>query len=371
MKFLMISPKNRTVYNFRGDLIKKIISCGYDVVVTGPDMTDVDRITELGAEFREIKMNKTGTSVIGDLKYCYKLYKLLKEEKPDITLGYTVKPVVYGAIAAKLAGVKNICGMITGGGYTFTATTTKARILGFIVRILYKIGLHFSNCIIFQNKDDLEEFCNKKLTSTKKCKVVNGSGVNMEKFAIAPLPEKKVFFMLSRLLKSKGVVEYLKAADIVKKDYPDVEFKLLGKFEYEMQDAVDEAFVKDYINRGIVELYPETSDVRPYFEQCSVYVLPSYREGTPRTVLEAMAMGRPIITTDTNGCRETVKNGVNGYLVPVGDEMKLADAIKKMIENPDDIKKMSEESVKYCREKFEVGKVNEMMCEYLGVRPSA
>lgn len=367
MKFLLISPKNRTVYNFRGDLIKKIISRGYDVVVTGPDLTDVDRITELGATFREIPMNKTGTSVFGDLKYCFKLYKLMRKEKPDVTLGYTVKPVIYGAIAAKFAGVKKINGMVTGGGYTFTAKTLKAKILGFIVRILYRIGFSFTDNVIFQNRDDLEEFCKKKLTKKKKCNVVNGSGVNMDKFTPKDLPEKTVFFMLSRLLKSKGVTEYLKAADTVKREYPEAEFKLLGKFEYEMQDAVPEDFVRDYIDRGIIELYPETNDVRPYYEKSSVYVLPSYREGTPRTVLEAMATGRAVITTDTNGCRETVKDGVNGYLVPVGDSDALAEAMKKLIENPEKIKSMGEESIKYCKEKFEVDFVNEKMCEYMKI----
>lgn len=368
MKFLLISPKNRTVYNFRGDLIKSIISRGYEVVVTGPDLTDVEKITELGASFKEIKMNKTGTSVFGDLRYCFRLYKLLKNEKPDITLGYTVKPVVYGAIAAKLAGVRRICGMVTGGGYTFTAKTLKARILGFVVRLLYRIGFACSDCVIFQNGDDLKEFCDRRLTKTSKCEVVNGSGVNMEKFKPVQFPEKTVFFMLSRLLKSKGVVEYLKAAEIVKSEYPDVEFKLLGKFEYEMQDAIPEEVVKNYIEKGVVELYPETSDVRPYYGQCSVYVLPSYREGTPRTVLEAMAVGRPIITTDTNGCRETVKDGVNGFLIPVGDENALALAMKKMLKNKDCIKTMGEESIAYCREKFEVGKVNHAMCKYLNIK---
>ncbi|MBR2021697.1 MAG: glycosyltransferase family 4 protein [Clostridia bacterium] len=367
MKLLMISPKNRTVYNFRGDLIRKIISCGHEVVVTGPDLTDVNKITELGASFIEIKMNKTGTSVFGDLKYCFNLFKLMRKEKPDVTLGYTVKPVVYGAIAAKFAGVKNINGMVTGGGYTFTAKTVKAKLLGVVVRFLYKIGFAFSRCVIFQNSDDMEEFCKLKLTNRKKCKVVNGSGVNMEKFYPVPIYQKKVFFMLSRLLKSKGVVEYLKAAEMVKKDHPDVMFKLLGKFEYEMQDAVPEDFIREYIDKGIIELYPETSDVRPYYEQCSVYVLPSYREGTPRTVLEAMAMGRPIITTDTNGCRETVKDGVNGYLVPVGDANALACAMKRIIDNPKLIEVMGKESICYCKEKFEVGRVNEAMCECMNI----
>ncbi len=367
MKFLLISPKNRTVYNFRGDLIKKIISCGYEVVVTGPDMTDVDKITELGATFKEIPMNKTGTSIIGDLKYCLKLFKLMRKEKPDVTLGYTVKPVVYGAIAARLAGVKNINSMVTGGGYTFTAKTFKAKVLGLIVRILYKIGFMCCNTAIFQNPDDLEEFCAKKLLSRKKCHTVNGSGVNMEKFKPVPMPEKPVFFMLSRLLKSKGVLEYLQASEIVKAEYPDIKFNLLGKFEYKMQDAVAEDIVQGYIDKGIIELFPETSDVRPYFEKCSVFVLLSYREGTPRTVLEAMAMGRAIITTDTNGCRETVKNGVNGYLVPVCDVNALVSAMKQIIENPDKLKAMGEASLSYCKEKFEVNTVNEAMCKYLKI----
>ena len=141
MKFLLLSPKNRTVYNFRGDLIQRIISCGYEVVVTGPDQTDVEKITALGARFEEIPMNKTGTSVFGDLKYCFRLFRLMRKEKPDVTLGYTVKPVVYGAIAAKFAGVKSINSMVTGGGYTFTAKTAKAKLLGIIVKTLYKIAL--------------------------------------------------------------------------------------------------------------------------------------------------------------------------------------------------------------------------------------
>ncbi len=367
MKFLLISPKNRTVYNFRGDLIKKIIASGYEVIVTGPDEDNVEKILELGARFEKIPMNKTGTSIIGDLKYCLNLFKLMKKEKPDITLGYTVKPVTYGALAAKLAGVKNINSMVTGGGYTFTSKTVKAKMLGIIVKMLYKIAFLCVNSAIFQNSDDLNEFCEKKLVSKKKCHVVNGSGVNMEKFIPKPYPENTSFFMLSRLLKSKGVAEYLKAAECVKEMHPEVNFYLLGKFEYEMQDAVPESFVKDYISRGIITLFDETSDVRPYYEMCSVYVLPSYREGTPRTVLEAMAMARSIITTDTNGCRETVKDGENGYLVPVGDYKKLADAMIKFCKDKESIVKMGEKSYEYCKEKFDVFSVNEKMCKIMKI----
>lgn len=358
MKFLLISPKNRTVYNFRGDLIRSIIAKGYEVIVTGPDTTDLEQIIELGAQFKVIPMNKNGTSVVGDLKYCFNLYRLMKKEKPDVTLGYTIKPVVYGAIAARLAGVRNINSMVTGGGYTFTAKSTKAKVLGFIVRILYRIGFRCTHHVIFQNQDDKEEFCRKKLVKRSKCHIVNGSGVNMEYFRPSTFPSRPAFFMLSRLLKSKGVREYLSAAKRVKEKFPETEFFLLGKYETKMQDAVSKEEVEKYVENDIVKRFEETKDVRPYYEMCSVYVLPSYREGTPRTVLEAMAMGRPIITTDTNGCRETVKEGENGFLVPIGNAEKLAECMMKFITHPESIEQMGKRSIEICEEKFEVKKVN-------------
>lgn len=367
MKFLLISPKNRTVYNFRGDLIREIVGRGYEVVVTGPDQTDIARITALGARFVEIPMNKTGTSVLKDLRFCQRLYKLMKKERPDVTLGYTVKPVVYGALAAKLARVRNINSMVTGGGYTFTAKTAKAKVLGVIVRLLYRIGFCCTDHAIFQNSDDLEEFCSRGLVKREKCAVVNGSGVNMEHFQPAPMPQEPAFFMLSRLLKSKGVAEYLEAAGIVKAKYPQAHFCLLGKYETNMQDAVSREAVESYIRNGVVERFEETSEVRPYYARCSVYVLPSYREGTPRTVLEAMAMGRPILTTDTNGCRETVKDGCNGFLVPVRDAAVLAEKMERFIKDESLAKQMGENSLTYCREKFEITKVNQQMLKIMEI----
>lgn len=361
MKFLLVSPKNRTVYNFRGDLIREIKEAGYEVLVTGPDRTDIEKIEELGVRFFEIPMNKTGTSVIGDLRYCRRLYQLMKAEKPDVVLGYTVKPNVYGSIAAKLAGVKKKYAMVTGGGYTFTSKSFKAKVLGVVVRMLYKVGFGCCTRVIFQNKDDLQEFTQNKLTRKEKCSVVNGSGVNIERYEPLPYPQTITFFMLSRLLKSKGVVEYLRAAELVWKKHPEVKFTLLGKYETQMQDAVDRAYVEDLVARGVVERYEETTDVRPYYAGCSVYVLPSYREGVPRTVLEAAAMARPIITTDTNGCRDTVIDGKTGFLVPVKNVDALAEKMLYFIENPDEISKMGEHSREYCIDRFSVEKVNAEM----------
>ena len=368
MKFLLISPKNRTVYNFRGELVRSIIDKGYEVLVTGPDQTDVDRIEALGARFVEIPMNKTGTSILGDLKYCRALRKLMKKEKPDVTLGYTIKPVVYGAIAAKLAGIKNINSMVTGGGYTFISTSFKARILGVIVRMLYRIGFACADRVIFQNPDDLEEFSARRLVKKKKCAVVNGSGVNTEHFSPAPYPKKTSFFMLSRLLKSKGVREYLQAAEIVKKQYPEAEFCLLGKYETSMQDAIPKEEIEGYIEKSIIRRFEETNDVRPFYENCSVYVLPSYREGTPRTVLEAMAMGRPIITTDVTGCRSTVKDGETGFLVPEKDGEAVAEKMLRFLQEPGLIRTMGEAGRRFAVEKYEVGAVNRSMMEIMQIQ---
>ena len=189
----------------------------------------------------------------------------------------------------------------------------------------------------------------------------------MQHFAPAKYPDSVSFFMLSRLLKCKGVREYLEAADIVKREYPNTKFYLLGKIEHSMQDAIPEEQIMDYVNRGVVELFPETSDVRPYYEMSSVFVLPSYREGVPRTTMEAMAMARPIITSDANGCKETIKDGVNGFMVPKKDSQAVADAMKKFLEDPTLVQRMGEESLKYCAEKFDVKLVNEVLCRYLNI----
>ena len=347
--------------------MKEFIHKDYEVVVTGPDQTDIDKIERLGVRFVEIPMNKNGTSVIGDLKYCMALLRMLRRERPDITLGYTVKPVVYGAIAAKLAGVKNINSLITGGGYTFIATSLKARALGLIVRTLYRIGLGRADHVIFQNPDDLKEFVKSRLVKRNKCSYVHGSGVNLEHFQPVPYPKEISYFCLSRLLKSKGVCEYLEAARIVKEKYPDVQFYLLGKYETNMQDAVEREYVEQFIKDGIITRFEETDDVRPYYEQCSVYVLPSYREGTPRTVLEAMAMGRPIITTDTQGCRETVEDGKNGFLVPIKDSEAVAEKMIWFVEHPAEIETMGKESTILAKKKFDVRKVNRHMMKIMGV----
>lgn len=368
MKFILISPKNRTAYNFRGDLIKEIIGCGYEVVVTGPNRENMEHIEALGARFAEIPMDKNGVNPVADLRYLMRLIKLFRKEKPDVTLGYTVKPVVYGAIAAKVAGVKTRVSMVTGAGYAFTAKTGKAKIIRAFVKFLYKIGFSCADRVVFQNEDDRDMFVREqRLLKEEKCALVNGSGVNTERFRTLPFPEKTTFFMLSRVMYSKGIREYLEAARQVKSQYPDVVFMLLGAVE-NIQDSLKQEELDEYIRDGIIEYYGETSDVTPYYGMCSVYVLPSYREGTPRTVLEAMATGRPVITTDAPGCRGTVIDGETGFLVEVKNADDLAQKMMRFIENPELIVPMGEKGRKYCLEKYDVKKVNAVMRDYLNIR---
>ena len=367
MKFILVSPKNRTAYNFRGDLVKKIINAGYKVVITGPNRDNVDKVEELGARFVEIPMNKNGVNPLKDFAYMNALRKLFKREKPDVILGYTSKPVIYGSMAGKLAGVPHKVAMVTGAGYAFTAKTKKAKIIKLIMSILYKIGFMCADTVIFQNTDDKEQFIKEKLVKKDKCEIVNGSGVNMEQFSIAPYPEQMTFFMLSRVMYSKGIREYLEACEIVKSKYPQVRCMLLGACEG-IQDSLSQQDLDTYINKGIIEHFGETDTVADYYKQCSVYVLPSYREGTPRTVLEAMSMGRAIITTDAPGCRETVIVGKTGFLVPIQNGQAVAEKMIEFIEHPELVEQMGKKSNEYCKNKFDVIKVNNDMFKYLKIK---
>lgn len=371
MKFILVSPKNRTAYNFRGDLIKEIIKKGYEVVVTGPNQISVDKILELGARFVEIPNNKNGVNPFTDLRYKKQLQKLFEKEKPDVILCYTSKPVIYGTLAAKKTEKKigkkiHVVSMITGVGYAFTANTLKAKLIRFIMSIMYKKSLKKADKVVFQNEDDKIQFEKLKLVKENKTGVVNGSGVNTEKFFWAEYPEKLTFFMLARVMYSKGIREYLQACKIVKKQFPHVRCMLLGACEG-IQDSLSKEDLEPFIQEGVIEYFGETDNVADYYKQCSVYVLPSYREGTPRTVLEASSMGRAIITTDAPGCRGTVIDGKTGFLVPVKDGNALAEKMLEFIKNPELVEIMGKASAEYCREKYDVEKVNVAMCEFLNI----
>lgn len=367
-KFILVSPKNRSASNFRGDLIKDIQAKGYDVIVTGPNIEGVEKIEALGAKFIEIPINKNGLNPLADITYCFKLKNIMKEYKADAILGYTIKPVIYGSIAGWLAKVKNRTAMVTGAGYLFANKSMKARIIRLVSSVLYRMGLAAAQKVIFQNIDDLNEFVNKGLVKKEKCHVVNGSGVNMTKYTPSVYPEITSFFFLGRLVYSKGGMDFVKAAKLVKNKYPNSRFMILGKLEKSLPDAITAEDLMPFVNDGTVELFPETDNIAEYYAMTSVFVLPTaYREGTPRVILEALASARAVITTFTPGCKETVIDGVNGFFVPTHNPKALAEKMTYFLEHPENIAKMGAASLELCKNKYEISIINKNMLSIMGV----
>lgn len=369
-KVVIISQYSPSLIIFRGDLIRAMVELGHEVVCLGPEAGFEQPLQELGADYRQIPLHRTGLNPLKDVKTLFSLRKVLKEIKPDIVFSYTVKPIVYGSIAAHLAGVRQMYAMITGLGYVFIGQTFKQRLLTQIVAFLYRRGLKYNQIVFFQNPDDLHLFVSKSIVpKTAKPVLVNGSGVNIEKFAFAPPKLSPVTFLLiARLIKDKGILEYVEAARLLKQKYPDARFRLLGPLDINPA-AITQEQLERWSKEGIIKYLGKTNDVRPYIADASVYVLPSYREGTPRSVLEAMSMGRPIITTDAPGCRETVIDGKNGFLVPVKDVDALKSAMEKFIQEPDLISQMGKQSRIIAEEKYDVRKVNRAILQEMGLLP--
>lgn len=367
MKILIVSPKNKTVFNFRGDLIRDMIAQGHEVVVLGPNRDFVEDILALGvAEFIEVKLVKDNTSIKGDLGYLRQLIRIMKAQKPDLVFGYTIKPVIYGSIAAKLTGVPHIYAMVTGLGRVYASNGLKAKLVRLITKILYKMAFKACRKVIFQNGDDIDQLVSEHYLPLEKTVQVNGSGVNMDRFRRTELPEKPVFLMVSRVIREKGVMEYCEAARTVKQNCPEARFILLGGLDVSM-GALKMEDIQPYIDEGSIEFPGEVKDPVAFYQSASVFVLPSYyREGLPRTLLEAMSCGRAIITTDWPGCREPVEDGVNGYMIPVKDAAILAERMQTLAEDPDLLRKMAEAAYETCRTKFEVSIINRQMRDAIG-----
>ena len=260
----------------------------------------------------------------------------------------------------------NIYAMVTGLGRVYASQSIKAKAVRFITKILYKKAFKACKKVIFQNRDDIEEFVKQNYLPAEKCVQVNGSGVNMTRFARTELPELPVFLMVSRIIREKGVMEYCEAARIVKKEYPEARFILLGGFDSSI-GALKKDDIQGYIDDGSIEFPGEVKDPVAYYQQCSVFVLPSYyREGLPRTILEAMACGRAIITTDWPGCREPIEDGVNGFKIPVKNTTALTEKLTTMIQDKELLMSMADAAYVVCESKYEIGIVNKSMREIIG-----
>jgi glycosyltransferase involved in cell wall biosynthesis len=366
----IISNQAFSLVNFRGALIKRLVGANICVYALAPDFTDEfrEKVSMLGATPVDFRLARAGVNPWRDVLDMLGLAVLLRSLRPDVALGYSIKPVIYGTLAAWLARVPHRVAMIEGLGYVFTPTglvlSWSRRLLRRAVSWLYRIALARAHQVIFLNDDDVAEFVAHGLVAKNKVVRLGGIGVDLNEWLAAPQVAKPVTFLLAaRLLREKGIAEYAEAAKMVKGRHPEVHFVLLGGLD-QNPGGLSQPQVEAWVNEGVLE-WPGHVDVKPWLAQASVFVLPSYREGVPRSTQEAMAMGRAVITTDVPGCRETVVDGVNGYMVPVRSAAALAEAMIKFIKNPDSIKRMGLESRRLAEERFDVHKVNARMMSIL------
>jgi glycosyltransferase involved in cell wall biosynthesis len=368
-RVLVIGSLARSLINFRGPLLEAMVRRGHRVTACAPAAAPEirDALQRMGVAYRHVPAAPTGMNPVRDLATFTALWRLMRDVRPDVVLSYTIKPVVYGLLAARLAGVPRRFAMITGLGYAFGEDGLHARLAGAGARGLYRLGLAGSAAVFFQNPDDHAAFARLGLLRSAGRPIrINGSGVDLAHYAPAPLPPEPSFLLLARLLKDKGIMEYVEAARLLRTRYPRARFRLAGWFDHNPM-ALRRESLAAWERDGVVEYLGSLSDVRPAIAASSVYVLPSYREGTPRTVLEAMAMGRPVVTTDAPGCRETVVPGRNGFLVPVKDAGALAAAMERFVAEPALVARMGAESRRMAEEKYDVHKVNGVILEAMGL----
>ena len=379
MKFLIIASYPASILKFRGALIASIQDAGFEIHIAAPEFKtypeEREQLEALGYIVHDIPMQRTGTNPLNDAKTLSALYLLMKKIKPSHVMGYTIKPVIYGSLAAKPARVPHRFALITGLGYAFQGADEqdyKKSNLQKLMHKLYSVALASAHKVFFQNPDDEALFKSMSiLTPNASTTVVNGSGVDISEYSVQPfatiddilIPR---FLLIARLLGDKGVREYAQAAKIIKDKYPQAQFDLVGWID-DNPDAIEQQELDRWTNEGLFNFWGKLDDVKPAIAASSIYVLPSYREGTPRTVLEAMAMGRPIITTDAPGCRETVIDAYNGYLVPVKAVEELAAAMERFIVNPALVIEMGKASRQLVEEKFDVHAVNQSMLEAMGL----
>jgi glycosyltransferase involved in cell wall biosynthesis len=368
---LMVASFPDSILAFRGALIDAWLREGQPVAVAAPGLDDgspvAAELRRRGVQVHPVTLQRTGRNPVADLHTGLQLLSLMCRLRPRFLLAYTAKPVVYGLLAGWLARVPHRFALITGLGYAFQpgrgATTG-------LVRRLYRAALSRAEKVLFQNRDDLALFlASGILDEDSPVAVVDGSGVDVSAYPpVPPQPGPTRFLMIARLLGDKGVREYAAAAAVLHAEYPDAVFALAGWLDEGNPDSIDRAELEGWTASGALAWLGRLDDVRPALAACSVYVLPSYREGMPRTVLEAMATGRPIITTDVPGCRETVVERENGVLVEARSASALAEAMRCFIEQPELAADMGRRSREIAERRFDVHLINQRMLQAMGIR---
>lgn len=368
MRIAVLSSHTPSLFWFRIDMMQSFIARGHTVYALGNEAESEwrDKFADKGILYRQINVQRNGTSLFRDLKCVGSIKRVLAEIRPDVLFTYQAKTVIYGTIAANRLGITAVYPLIAGLGSLFLKDTFKTKFLRKILVTGYRYSLRKCPAVFFHNSDDLQAFRKMKVIKRQKAVVLPGSGVNLEKFTIQPQPRDFAFLCISRLIRDKGVYEYLQACRKVRKARPDVRCLLVGPFDTNPSSLKREE-LQGYVDDGSIEYFGEQADVVPYIARCSVYVLPSYREGRPKTVLEAMACGRAVITTDVPGCRETIEDQVQGLLVPARDVDALAAAMLQLADEPERVVRMAARGRQKAEERFDVDKVNADICEIMGI----
>jgi len=357
MKICVISSNTKSLMTFRKDMMLDFLELGHQVTAIGDEAEIAwkSKFNEFGIEYRQIRIERNGINPIKDLYTLKDLIDLLRKERPNKIFAYQAKPVIYGSIAATMCGIRDIYLLLAGLGSLIR--NDNLNLLKSLLLFEYKIACKISTSVFFHNIDDCQYLVEKKVVSKEKSKILNGSGVNLNDFKPSPLPVKPTFLFIGRLIRDKGIVEYLEACRKVK-TLQEVRCLLVGPFDTNPTSLKKED-VEPFIKSGVVEYFGEQVDVRPFISMCTTLVLPSYHEGTPKTILEAMAMGRSIITTDAPGCRETVNNYENGFIVPVRDTDSLVEKMLILSKNAELRELMGKNSLLKAIAKYDVRKVNQ------------
>ncbi len=321
------------IYNFRLPLIRELVKIGYEVILIAPRDEYTKKLEEEGFKYYDIKIDNKGTNPFVDSQLIYNFYKLYREIKPDLILNYTIKPNIYSSLASKLLSIPTI-NNITGLGTVFLNNKISSK----IAHWLYRIAL-YNNSVVFQNRDDMRLFIDKKIVKERDVELILGSGIDVNHFKSKnsiSKNEKFTFLMIARLIKDKGINEYIDAIRVIRaSEYAErCTFKLLGSLYLSNPTAISEKELNSWIDEGIIEYLGHSDSVEEEIDKVDAIVLPSYREGLSRVLLEASSMSKPIITTNVAGCRDVVDDGINGYLVEVKNSLELAEAMKKMVDLP-------------------------------------
>lgn len=367
MKICLISQNVSTGFLiFRKDLIIYLISQGHIVYALGVDYTDKTKqeVMNLGAIPICYKFNRAGLNPLADILDTCRLYKTLKKIKPDVVFSFFAKPTIFGTLAAKFAQIQRRIVLIEGLGYIYTSSrvgfSLKKQMLQRVHGLLCSLSYAFAHEILFLNSDDPKDLSKVAFLNDEKIRVIGPIGISLDAFPY--VPAKKTinirFIFVARLLKEKGIYEYIEAARLVRLKYPMVEFVILGNIDQENPSSLTELELKDILSENLV-LYPgHVENVNEWVASSHIFVLPSYREGFPRSTQEAMAIGRAVITTDVSGCRDTVKDGLNGFLIPPWDAKALEEKMIFFVENPNEIFRMGLNSHKIATQNFDVSKIN-------------